>query len=340
MVLSSLEEVRRLRSSTPFRPAVMPSPPLAAANTPAPVPPVRTLHLLPWVLAVVFFLAAVGLGSAWLIAPRSPAPVVVPVAASEPPRAAVPAAPVAASEPQLPAPAAQHRTVDRALADLRSGLATHALLSLRALRTENPRFPSIDYLVALAALQAGDQKEALASIEASLGKKQRVSDALALRASLEAAQESATPGETGVEPLADRTLRQAIQADPANPFPYFELAMRLRARGDQSEAREMLEAASFRLHPVDPHIISEVSLRLMDLENQPDRALPALPEKAASAPDLFAAAYVGFRLGMKERATEFLDQAKTVVSADLFSYLMADPAMRRVVSGPGLAASP
>lgn len=233
----------------------------------------------------------------------------------------------------------QHQIINQALGDLRSGLATHALMTLHAVRSKSPHIPSIDYLVALAAMQAGEQEEAFRSIDASIAKGEKVSDALALRAALEAQNENdvALKSVDGFEPAPDRYLRQAMQADPANPYPYIELANRLRTRGEDAGARELLESARLRLQPVDPHIIADVSLRLMDLAGLPDEALPPLPAVASSVPDLFGAAYVGFRLGQTERGAAFLEQAKAALPPDLYAYLLGDPALRKMMQSPGVA---
>lgn len=325
MTIAPLEEVRRRRAAAvPYQKA--PALPHVTLSTASPEP-VRRKNFLPWVLSIVFFVAACSLGAGWLLSAPIISPVAQPVAEGE----------VAALRPVVTEQ--MHRTINQALADLRSGMATHALMSLRTVRSENPRIPSIDYLVALAALQAGEQEEGFRSIEASIAKGEKVSDALALRAALEAQTENdvASKSVDGIEATPDRYLRQAMQADPANPFPYIELASRLRTRGEDAGARELLESARLRLQPVDPHIIAEVSLRLMDLAGQPDEALPALPAEAASVPDLFGAAYVGYRLGQAERGAAFLEQAKAALPSELYSYLLGDPALRKVMQSPGVA---
>lgn len=323
MKIAPLEEVRRWRAaSAPYQKA--PSLPHITIST-APPEPVRRRNIMPWSLTAVLFVVAVLLGGGlvWTLSMHVP-----------------PAAPEAPSPQDLHQVVTQlhHETINRALTDLRAGLATHALSTFRTLRSENPRIPSIDYLVALAALQAGEEEEAFRSINVSIAKGEKVSDALALRAAIEARTESdvAFRSGEGMEPASDRLLRQAVQADPANPYPYIELANRLRARGHDAEARGLLESARLRLQPVDPHIIADVSLRLMDLAGRPDEALPAIPAAAASIPDLFGAAYLGFRLGQAERGEVFLRQARAMLPEDLYAYLLGDPALRQVIHSPGV----
>ena len=218
-------------------------------------------------------------------------------------------------------------------------MATHALSSLRRVQNENPRIPSLDYLLGLAALQAGKIEEAEEAIAMSLAKGERVSDSLALRASLEAQAE----GDAGwkpigdVMPAAERSLHEAVTADLANPFPYFELAMRWRLHGDNARAKEMLKSARLRLQPVDAHAAVDVTLRLLELQEMEDGALPQLPQEAAAPADLFAAAYLGLRLGEDEQATAFLQKARASLPPELYNYLIADPAFAPYRARPGLA---
>jgi Tfp pilus assembly protein PilF len=322
MTIAPLEEMRRRRAATvPYQKA--PALPHVTVSTASPEP-ARRKNFLPWVLSIVFFVAACSLGAGWLLSGPIISPAAKPVVEGE----------GAALHPLVTEQ--QHLTINQALADLRAGMATHALISLRNLRSDNPSIPSIDYMVALAALQAGEQEEASLSIDASIGKGEKVSDALALRAALEAQTENhvALKSVDGIEPVADRLLRQAMQADPANPFPYIELATRLRERGQDAEARAYLESARTRLQPVDPHIIAEVSLRLMDLAGQPDEALPTLPSEATSISDLFGAAYLAYRLGQPDRGAAFLDEAKAALSPELYAYLLSDPVLRKVIPSP------
>ena len=333
MTVAPLEEVRRARSAKAQR-ATPPTtaPRMVAAGTAAPPIVVeRPQPILPWVLAGVFFSMACGLGAAWWLAAATIAE------SKSPPVSAARNAPP--SEGILLITRPQQEAIERALSDLRGGMATHALSSLRRVQNENPRIPSLDYLLGLAALQAGKIEEAEEAIAMSLAKGERVSDSLALRASLEAQAE----GDAGwkpigdVMPAAERSLHEAVTADPANPFPYFELAMRWRLRGDNARAKEMLKSARLRLQPVDAHAAVDVTLRLLELQEMEDGALPQLPQEAAAPADLFAAAYLGLRLGEDEQATAFLQKARASLPPELYNYLIADPAFAPYRARPGLA---
>lgn len=320
MTVAPLEEVRRRRRA--LGPAVrekkVPALKVSLAGSADSMIPARGGLVLPWSLAALFFCLTLAVAATWwcLSAAGGSAPGAV---------SAVQAASVAADRPVITRP--HQQAIERALSDLRSGLAIHALSALRKVRAEDPNVPSLDYLIALAAFQAGDIGSAAEALASTLGKGERVSDALALRGAIEAQTEGGggwTPL-GNVEPAADRFLREAMAADPANPFPYFEMAMRMRSRGDHAGARGMLESARLRLQPVDAHTAIDVSLRLLELQEKADAALPQMPFEAAAPADLFGAAYLGFRLGQPEEATGFLRKAGGILPPDLFAYLVADP---------------
>lgn len=320
MTVAPIEEVRRRRNPIAQQLGVPPAvlaPALLADSADPPIPSDHRGIMLLWLLAALFFFSACFAGAGWWMA----------ATAREAPPAVVDSTAAAADDP-VPASRPQRAAIDRALADLRSGLALHALAKLREVRAENPRIPSIDYLVGLAALQADEREVAEQALASSLVKGQRVSDSLALQAAL-AAQAEGGAVETpfgNLEPAADRLLREAAEADPANPFPCFELAARLRARGDYAAAKEMLEAARVRLLPVDAHTAVDVSLRLLELQEKDDAELPQMPSDAAAPADLFGAAYLGFRLGRPDEAKAFLRKASHLLPPDVFAYLATDPA--------------
>jgi tetratricopeptide (TPR) repeat protein len=322
MTVVPIEEVRRRRNPLSPQLGVPPAvlAPVLLAESADPPPPVDHRGIiLPWLLAALFFFSACMAGTGWWMAAGS---------GEAPPAKADSIA--AAAEDSAPATRPQRAAIDRALADLRSGLPLHALSKLRKVQAENPRIPSIDYLVGLAAVQADEREVAEQALVSSLAKGQRVSDALALQAALAAQAEggSADTPFGNLEPAPDRLLREAVEADPANPFPCFELAARLRARGDYAAAKEMLEAARVRLQPVDAHTAVDVSLRLLELQETADADLPEILSEATGAADLFGAAYLGFRRGRPEEAVEFLRRAGEILPQDMVAYLAADPSFK------------
>ncbi len=247
--VAPLEEVKRRRrrlarrnkaavpAVTTTRTAPRPADATVAIEQPAAAPGMPDNHWrranLPWALAGVFFLLAFCSSAGWLLVAAEHSALLA--------RERRPMVPAPELEPLTVTPE-QQKNIELALADLRSGLAEHSLAKLRKVRAENPRIRSLDYFIGLAALQAGHTAEAEQAIASSLAKGERVSDALALRSVLQA-QVPAGAGPTasaGGDSPSDATLRAAIAADPANPFPYFEMATRLRSRGDHAGARGML----------------------------------------------------------------------------------------------------
>lgn len=228
--------------------------------------------------------------------------------------------------------------IDLALIKLRSGDTDSALERFKLLKSDNPSIPSLDYLTALAALQAGDISLASASIEASLGKGERVSDSLALSAALEGVKTS----EAGWQPMGDLKtraeyyLRQAIEADPANPSPQIELAMRHRSVGDHKEAQRLLEAAKARTNPVDSLTIVDTTLLLIRLQDLPDDQLPADLDPDQDTSSLIGAAYVALRRGDFATAASLLATAKKRLPENLYYYLLEDPALRQYAAEPQL----
>lgn len=254
----------------------------------------------------------------------------------EPEKVAPPSAQPA--EERSPVSGEQLRAVDLALSKLRDGETDSALERLKLLKSDNPSIPSLDYLIALAALQAGDIALATSSIETSLAKGQRVSDSLALSAALEGIKNS----EAGWQPMGDLKtraeyhLRQAIEADPANPSPLIELAARFRNSGNNQEAQRLLEAAKTRINPVDSATIVDTTLLLIRLQNLPDDQLPADLDPDQDTASLLGAVYVALRLGDFEKAASLLATAKKRLPENLYYYLLGDPELRKYATQPEL----
>jgi thioredoxin-like negative regulator of GroEL len=312
---------RDLPPRTPSASAPVDTEPSAPALRPAPEEPQPRAGLSFWWLvpAAVVPLAAAAAAVVWFL-----------------PRLTPPAASLPSPGPATPEQIAE---IGSALHDMRSGLAHWALRRLRSLQEQNPRLAPIDYVMALAAVAAGDAALAASSLEATLAKGQRVSDALALRATLETMQVADGDREAAeaARLRAEAHLRRAIQSDTANPAPFIELAMRLRGRGENSESRQLLEAARARTHPVDPLTVVDTTLLLISLEELPDAELPADLDPDRNTASLIGAAYVALRRGDNPRAAELLRTARARLPEELYRYLLGDPQLRRYASAPGMA---
>ncbi|MEI8310976.1 MAG: hypothetical protein WCH98_09490 [Verrucomicrobiota bacterium] len=228
--------------------------------------------------------------------------------------------------------------LDQSLADLRAGNTQKAVDKLRELEGAKTDVASLTYLLAVAAVQNGDIPLAEAKTAESISKRERISDSLALQAVLET-QKRIDPslkkfGDT--RPRTEALLRQAMLADEANPFPMVELATLLRYQNRTEEALALLRGARSRLNPVDSHSVVDVTIDLATLQDTPDDQLPQITDPGKNLVSAFSGAYVAMRKGDFDSAADIAKAARKMVSADLFDYLINDPAIRRYASEPKL----
>jgi len=228
--------------------------------------------------------------------------------------------------------------LDKALMELRTGDARKALDQLALLEQETPAVSSLSYLVALAAMQAGDPETASGNADQSIAKRERVSDSLALKAVLETQKPKGSATTFGDPRLrAESYLRQAMIADAANPSPYVELATLLRYRNQNEEAMQLLQGARSRLNPVDSHSVVDVSIALLKMQNLPDNELPENINPDNDVASLFSASYLAMRKGDFARAASHLKTCRQRLPTDLYYYLVNDPALRKFARQPELA---
>jgi len=228
--------------------------------------------------------------------------------------------------------------LDQALADLRAGETDKAVKKLRELEGAKTGVASLTYLLAVAAVQNGDIPLAEAKTAESISKRERISDSLALQAVLETQKRSDPSrqkfGDT--RPRTEALLRQAMLADEANPFPMVELATLLRYQKRADEALALLRGARSRLNPVDSHSVVDVTIELATLQETPDDQLPQIAEPGKDLVSAFSAAYAAMRKGDFDRAADIAKTARKMAAADLFDYLINDPAIRRYAGEPKL----
>jgi len=228
-------------------------------------------------------------------------------------------------------PASETEALNHAMVGLRSGQAEASFLALKALRAKFPQVASLSYLNALAALETGRYVVAEALVEDSVKAGQRVSDCLALLSMLEGRKSAANtkqkPGEAGEK--SEALLRAAITADAANPYPRIELANLLRVQGRTEEARSEFQTALALLTPQDSHQVVDLALAVMKVEQIPVEKLTAVAPATGNVRAIFPAAYAAMRRGDMPLAGSLLEQCRELVQADLFNYLMNDPAVRK-----------
>jgi hypothetical protein len=232
--------------------------------------------------------------------------------------------PDSVATPLIPASEEAMQSIERILSLAELGDPSNALNLLRSLEIDHPGTPSLDYIAALLALQAGDPIEADRRARSSIAKNELVSDALVL-------QSKAGSGNTGDFSLRDskivrlEMLKQAVRINPANPFPMIELAGQLRAQGRKDEALGLLKGANRRLHPIDTHVVVRTTLLLADLESRTDAELPAAKSEGP-LPEMFASVYISLRRGRTDLATQTLEKCRIQSTPDLFEYILGDPA--------------
>ena len=220
------------------------------------------------------------------------------------------------------------KELNEALALIDSGQSSEALQKIQALSAEHPDVSSLDYLAALSAMQAGDLQTAQEKAALSISKNQRVSDSLVLLSMTESGT-----GAGGKSSLRDpkvvreSLLREAVNADVANPFPMIELASFLRSQKRDDEALELLRAANARMHPIDTHVVVQTSIQLMKLQQMPDNELPAASSEG-SITEIFSSVYISLRKKDYDQAAIALEKGRHQASPDLFAYLINDPVFK------------
>lgn len=220
------------------------------------------------------------------------------------------------------------KELNEALSLIESGEAPKALQKIQTLSAKHPDVSSLDYLTALAALQAGDIKTAQEKASVSITKNEKVSDSLVLLSMTESGA-----GAGGKSSLRDpkivreSLLRDAVDADVSNPFPMIELASYLRSQKRDDEALDLLRAANARLHPIDTHVVVQTSIQLMKLQQTPDEELPAACSEG-SITEIFASVYISLRKKDYNQASLVLEKGRRQASPDLFAYLINDPVFK------------
>ena len=226
------------------------------------------------------------------------------------------------------------KELNEALALIESGESSEALQKIQALSVKHPDVSSLDYLAALAAIQAGDLKTAQERASLSITKNQKVSDSLVLLSMTET-----SAGASGKSSLRDpkivreALLREAVNADIANPFPMIELASFLRAQKRDEEALDLLRAANVRLHPIDTHVVVQTSIQLMKLQQMPDDELPSASSEG-SITEIFSSVYISLRKKDYNQAAIALEKGRQQATPDLFAYLINDPVFKPFLSEP------
>ncbi len=226
------------------------------------------------------------------------------------------------------------KELNEALALIETGQSSEALQKIQALSAEHPDVSSLDYLAALSAMQAGDLQTAQEKAALSITKNQKVSDSLVLLSMTESG--AGTGGKSSLRDpkiVRESLLREAVNADVANPFPMIELASFLRGQKRDEEALDLLRAANARLHPIDTHVVVQTSIQLMKLQQMPDEQLPAASSEG-SITEIFSSVYISLRKKDYNQAAIALEKGRQQAAPDLFAYLINDPVFKPFLSEP------
>jgi tetratricopeptide (TPR) repeat protein len=223
------------------------------------------------------------------------------------------------------------KELNEALALIETGQSSEALQKIQALSAEHPDVSSLDYLAALSAMQAGDLQTAQEKAALSITKNQKVSDSLVLLSMTESG--AGTGGKSSLRDpkiVRESLLREAVNADVANPFPMIELASFLRGQKRDEEALDLLRAANARLHPIDTHVVVQTSIQLMQM---PEEQLPAASSEG-SITEIFSSVYISLRKKDYNQAAIVLEKGRQQAAPDLFAYLINDPVFKPFLSEP------
>ena len=239
-------------------------------------------------------------------------------------------------EPPVAIPAEFEKAIDSVFFTYSQGNASEAVARLEGVNRKNQTIPSISYLIALMATQSGDLNLALQKVDESIAKGEKLSDSLALKAAIEM-EMGGKVGMGDPKVRAESLLRSAMAADISNLRPYIELASLLRFQGRNDEARQLFEAASVRMNPVEGQALVDTSLSLLNLQETPDDKLPVNLDSDKDPRSLVSAAYIAMRKDDIPAVKSLLARARERLSPALYNYLMNDPAIRVFSKNPQMS---
>jgi len=223
------------------------------------------------------------------------------------------------------------QALDEILTDLRNRRGSLALEKLQKLQSSAPGLPSLFVLSANAALLENDLEKAASESQEGLLRKEFESDAYMLQALVMISQLRDKTYKTMGNPKAriESLLRQAMAVDPLNPDPYTMLAAIKRAARESREALALLHSSRLRQTVASDTIVTDIAIRLVELEMLLDSDLPALSEKPEDGVlQQISAAYIAMRLGNSEAAIANLTLARKTLPAEIFIQILSDPAFQ------------
>jgi tetratricopeptide (TPR) repeat protein len=171
--------------------------------------------------------------------------------------------------------------IDDALQLMQEERFTEAIDAFAAIQKANPEIGSLSFLQGVAAIRTDNTELAEEKIRESIARDERVSDAVALLAILEAKQALDTDYRTMGSPAhrISGLLESSIASDPVSSRPFYEMGTLLRFQKDWDDARSQFESALLRLSPVDSYLSISLAKELTALQALPDDELPPIAEQ-------------------------------------------------------------
>jgi Tfp pilus assembly protein PilF len=233
--------------------------------------------------------------------------------------------------------------LDGGFAALGGGNADKALLEFQKAQERQPALFGTDYLIALAAHQAGEKTLALQAAQRAVNKHEMEEEARVLIALSENSR-GKEPGKAVqqlVDPVAsmESAFRRYAALHPADPSIYCHWGDFLRSQGSYRSAADTLHRGGLRTDPTASNQVISAKESLARLQNDPSAAPPPLTEIGTmSGEAALTAACSSLRSNRKSDALLFLERAREFYSPRDFRELMNDCAFDEYRTDTGLKA--
>jgi tetratricopeptide (TPR) repeat protein len=218
--------------------------------------------------------------------------------------------------------------VEAALAARFAGRSVQALEYLEEARRQDGTMRGLDYQFALTHLELRNFAEARTVAQRSVDKDEETANAHALLGliAFERALDSGAV-ESAREEILD-AIKASRATDPLNPMPFYVLAEFHRAAGEPEAAVEAYRKALERVSKTDGIMVSTVKAGLAGLRLHYEPGSPTLKLQKINGiyppEQLFFGAADALLRGDRERADDYLRQAKERLPTPLFDALLQD----------------
>jgi tetratricopeptide (TPR) repeat protein len=233
--------------------------------------------------------------------------------------------------------------LDGGFAALGGGHANKALLEFQKVQERQPALSGTDYLIALAAHQAGEKTLALQAAQRAVNKHEMEEEARVLIALSEnsSGKEPGKAVQQLVDPVAsmESAFRRYAALHPADPAVYCHWGDFLRSQGSYRSAADTLHRGGLRTDPTASNQVLSAKESLARLQNDPSAVPPPLTEIGSMSGEVaLTAACSSLRSNRKSDALLFLERAREFYSPRDFRELMNDCAFDEHRTDTGLKA--